>query len=94
MAETRCLGCRCLMLAMAFFAAMNTETDMKARMLLAKNLRSLRKARGQSQEEFADTAGFHRTYVSQIERGLVNVTIDNVQRLAEVFNVEIHELLQ
>jgi transcriptional regulator with XRE-family HTH domain len=82
------------MLAMAFFAAMNTETDMKARMLLAKNLRSLRKARGQSQEEFADTAGFHRTYVSQIERGLVNVTIDNVQRLAEVFNVEIHELLQ
>lgn len=82
------------MLALAFFSAMNTEPDMKARMLLAKNLRRLRQAKGQSQEEFADTAGFHRTYVSQIERGIVNVTIDNLQRVAEVLNVQVHELLQ
>jgi transcriptional regulator with XRE-family HTH domain len=71
---------------------MNTETEYKARMLLAKNLRALRKAKGCSQEEFADLAGFHRTYVSQIERGIVNVTIDNMQRIAEVLGVQIADL--
>jgi len=81
------------MLKLAFLTSMNTETENRARMLLAKNLRALRKAKGCSQEEFADLAGFHRTYVSQIERGIVNVTIDNMQRIAEVLGVQVSDLL-
>jgi transcriptional regulator with XRE-family HTH domain len=82
------------MLKAAFFSAMNTEKENVARQLLARNLRVLRKAKGCSQEEFADLAGFHRTYVSQIERGIVNVTIDNLQRIADVLEVKIDVLFR
>ncbi len=76
----------------ACLAAMNTEPQNSARQLLAKNLRALRRMSGCSQEELADQAGLHRTYLSQVERGIVNVTIDNLQRLADVLNVEVAAL--
>ena len=37
---------------------------------IAVNVKRVRKERGLSQEELADRAGVHRTYVSQIERGV------------------------
>ncbi len=71
---------------------MNTESENSARQLLAKNLRALRRTSGRSQEELADLAGLHRTYLSQVERGIVNVTIDNLQRLADVLDVDVAAL--
>jgi DNA-binding XRE family transcriptional regulator len=64
----------------------------RARVRLARRLRLLRAERGWSQEALADAAGLHRTYVSSIERGERNVGIDNVERLAGAFGVEIGEL--
>ena len=71
-----------------------TKTAKKgdARALLAVNLQRLRLERGHSQERLAELAGFHRTYVSQVERQVANVTIDNVQRLAGVLEVPVAEL--
>jgi transcriptional regulator with XRE-family HTH domain len=60
---------------------------------LAKNLRRLRKQRELSQEAFADHAGIHRTYVSDLERGARNPTITVVSRLAASLEVSIGELL-
>jgi transcriptional regulator with XRE-family HTH domain len=60
---------------------------------LGLNLRRLRTERGWSQEDFADRAGIHRTYVSDIERGERNPTITVVERLAKAFGVEVGELL-
>ena len=64
-----------------------------ARELLAENLRRLREATALSQEALAEKAGFHRTYVSQVERCKSNVTLDNLERLAHRLDVPIHELL-
>ncbi len=64
----------------------------QARARLARRLRLLRAERGWSQEELAEAAGLHRTYVSGIERAERNVGIDNVERLAGAFGVEIGEL--
>ncbi len=64
----------------------------QARARLARRLRLLRAERGWSQEVLAEAAGLHRTYVSSIERGERNVGIDNVERLAGAFGVEIGEL--
>ena len=55
---------------------------MDVRRRLGLNLKRLRQARGWSQEEFADLAGMHRTYVSAIERGVQNPTITVVEKLA------------
>jgi len=61
---------------------------------LGTNLRKLREANGWSQEAFADMAGIHRTYVSDIERGARNPTITVVERLAKPFGVTVGKLLE
>lgn len=47
-----------------------------------------------SQEAFADTAGIHRTYVSDLERGARNPTIRVVETLAKALGVTVSDLLQ
>jgi transcriptional regulator with XRE-family HTH domain len=65
--------------------------DIRAR--LGSNVRRLREAQGWSQEEYADRAGIHRTYVSDIERGRRNPTVTVVERLAGPLNVAAGDLL-
>jgi transcriptional regulator with XRE-family HTH domain len=63
------------------------------RQRLAENLRRLRKEKGWSQEDYADRAGIHRTYVSDIERGSRNPTITVVEKLAQSLTVTASDLL-
>lgn len=65
-----------------------------ARERIAVNIRRLRKAQGMSQEQLAEVAEFHRTYVSQLERCVTNISIDGLERLAQVLGVDITELLE
>ncbi|RQU47895.1 XRE family transcriptional regulator [Burkholderia cenocepacia] len=60
---------------------------------LAEHVRRLRLEREISQEALADQCGFHRTYVSQVERGATNITLDNVQKLATALGVDPIDLL-
>nr|WP_305959604.1 helix-turn-helix transcriptional regulator [Aurantiacibacter sp. 219JJ12-13]MDP5263020.1 helix-turn-helix transcriptional regulator [Aurantiacibacter sp. 219JJ12-13] len=60
---------------------------------LGKNVARLRKERGESQEAFADHAGIHRTYISDIERGARNPTIEVVAKIAKALGVRPGELL-
>jgi transcriptional regulator with XRE-family HTH domain len=53
-----------------------------------------REALGLTQEEFADHAGIHRTYLSDIERGTRNVSLINIERLASALSLKISELFQ
>ena len=66
---------------------------MDVRQRLASNLRRLRLEKSWSQEEFADRAGIHRTYVSDLERGARNPTITIVDRLAKALKVKAGALL-
>lgn len=61
--------------------------------MFARNLRALRQARGLSQEELAHRAGIDRTYVSSLERCVYSASIDVVDQLAQVLNVEAADLL-
>jgi transcriptional regulator with XRE-family HTH domain len=63
------------------------------RALFAKNLRLFRQVKKISQEELADIAGLHRTYVSSVERGERNISIDNMEKLAQALGVDIRDLL-
>ncbi len=60
---------------------------------LGKNVRRLREAKGWSQEDYADRAGIHRTYVSDIERGRRNPTVTVVEKLAGPLDVKPGRLL-
>ncbi len=50
--------------------------------------------RGLSQEGMAELADFHRTYVSQLERRVTNISIDGLERLAMALGVDITDLLK
>ena len=63
------------------------------RQRLARNLRKLRLAKGASQETFADDAGLHRTYISDLERGARNPSITIVDKIARALDVPIGKLL-
>lgn len=63
-------------------------------MLLARNLRRLRAAKGWSQEDLALEADLHRTFVAHVERGARNISIDNVEKLATAFDIPVYCLLQ
>jgi transcriptional regulator with XRE-family HTH domain len=60
---------------------------------LGFNLRKLRLEKGLSQEDFAFDAGLHRTYVSDIERGARNPTIEIVDKIAIALDVQPGDLL-
>ncbi|MEO0884093.1 MAG: helix-turn-helix transcriptional regulator [Pseudomonadota bacterium] len=56
-------------------------------------VREQRRQRGWSQEELADRADLHRTFVSSVERGTKNVTINSIHTLAKAMDLTVSELL-
>jgi len=60
---------------------------------LGENIRRLRKEKGWSQEHYADEAGIHRTYVSDLERGSRNPTALVIEKLAKPLGVDPGRLL-
>lgn len=63
------------------------------RIRLGINVRSLRQASELSQEAFADKCGFARSYMSRIERGMSNPSIDALEILAGALGVSVSDLL-
>lgn len=60
--------------------------------IFGMNLRKYRQRLGVSQEEFAERCGLHRTYISSIECFQRNVSLENVQRIADALHVEVYRL--
>lgn len=69
------------------------DTD-NLRDVLAYNIRTLRAAKGWSQEELAYACGLDRTYVSAVERSRWNVSLGNIERIAQALAVPVWHLLK
>ena len=61
--------------------------------VLGSNLKKYRIAKSFSQEQFAELCGLHRTYISDIERFQRNVSLENVQKIADALEIEAYKLL-
>jgi CheY-like chemotaxis protein len=62
--------------------------------LLGNAIRRKRSALGISQEELASRAGLHRTYVSDVERGARNPSLESVEKLARALELSLPRLLE
>lgn len=57
-----------------------------------ERVREMRKEKGISQEELADKAGLHRTYIGMIERAEKNITLINIEKIAKALEITIDKL--
>lgn len=73
---------------------MRYAEPMELKKAFGMKVRSLRRANGWSQEELADRAGLHRTYISDIERGNRNPTLTVMYEVASALGVDIAALFE
>lgn len=57
-------------------------------------VRKVRLEQGISQEELADRCGLHRTYISDIELGKRNLSLENIERIAVSLNKPLSEFFK
>lgn len=57
-------------------------------------VRKIRLEKGISQETLADLSGLHRTYMSDVELGKRNVSLENIDRIANALEVSISEIFR
>ena len=58
---------------------------------IGERIRALRTARGISQEAFADACGVHRTHMSLLERGKVNVTVSTLHQITVALGIKLRD---
>jgi len=64
------------------------------KIVFGKNLRFLREKKNISQEKLADLCGLHRTYISDVERGERNISLENIQKIANALQLGIIDLFE
>ena len=57
-------------------------------MVTGKAIRSIRQNKKISQEELADLCGLHRTYISDVELGKRNVSLENIDKIAHALQMK------
>lgn len=61
---------------------------------LGQRIRCLRNAKGISQENFALSIDMDRTYYASVEKGKRNISINNIQKIANGFGITLEELFK
>lgn len=59
-----------------------------------KAVRKLRIKQNISQEDFADKCGLHRTYISDVELGKRNVSLENIERISNALGMSLSDFFQ
>ncbi|MBC8393803.1 MAG: helix-turn-helix transcriptional regulator [Deltaproteobacteria bacterium] len=71
----------------------NSPNDSSVEELFGKVLQQLRKEKGLSQEMLGFESGYHRTYISLLERGKKSPSLKTIFQLAKALNVEPSDLM-
>lgn len=64
------------------------------RQILANNIKNLRTQKKLSREELSLVLGVGNSYVSKLEKGKINITLDKIEMLANYFETEVYLLLK
>ena len=64
------------------------------RVAYGKAVRAIRQDKKISQEELADLCGLHRTYISDVELGKRNVSLENIEKMANALDITLPKLFE
>lgn len=64
------------------------------RQILANNIKNLRTHKKLSKEELSLVLGVDNSYISKLEKGKINITLDKIEMLANYFKTEVYLLLK
>ena len=64
------------------------------RQILATNIKSLRTQKKLSREELSLVLGVDNSYISKLEKGKINITLDKIEMLANYFETDVYLLLK
>ncbi|MEX2460626.1 MAG: helix-turn-helix transcriptional regulator [Paenibacillaceae bacterium] len=59
--------------------------------MVGQRIRDLRKQKGLSQEELGELASFHFSYIGGVERAEKNISLLNLQKIADALKVQVHD---
>ncbi|MBE3569982.1 MAG: helix-turn-helix transcriptional regulator [Bacillales bacterium] len=62
--------------------------------IIGERIRTFRKEKGLSQEELADIANLHATYIGQLERGEKNATLESIEKVAKALEISLEDLFR
>lgn len=62
--------------------------------IIGERIRNFRKEKGLSQEELADIANLHTTYIGQLERGEKNATLESIEKVANALEISLEDLFR
>ena len=68
--------------------------DIKLRHIIGERIRYKRKEKGLTQEQLAEKADMHSTYIGKLERGDKAATIDSLEKVVTALNVPYEELFR
>lgn len=69
------------------------DSRRSARDILATNMKILRAEQKLSQEDLALECDLHRTFIAHVERGVRNISLDNIEKIADALRVPVYRLL-
>ncbi len=67
---------------------------MNIEQIFGEELQKIRKEKGLSQEQLGFESGYHRTYISQLERGVKCPSLKTIFRISEALAVRPSKLIQ
>lgn len=70
-----------------------TKKTLSSREVFARNLRRARRLKDLTQESVALDAGVPRAYLSRVERGTINISMDSADALAQALGVPLRDLV-
>lgn len=73
---------------------MRAESEAELCIQFGRHLARIRKAKGWSQERLANESGLARSYVGDVERGIRNIALVNICKIADTLEVDVIELMR
>lgn len=88
------VGCKNFSLSLILHTEISNMAKKTISIKFGERVREIRVSKNLSQEQLADLASVHRTYIGMVERAEKNITLVNIEKIANALNLNITELLK